>query len=79
MALRLRQMELAAKTMHGPVLKIRQLSEHAQNHVTYLKSLTAICLFTIQLLWRYDNVQGRLLLAPLMLKLFFGRKFLSTV
>ena len=23
---------------------------------TYLKSLTTICLFTIQLLWRYDNV-----------------------
>jgi len=23
---------------------------------TYLKSLTPICLFTIQLLWRYDDV-----------------------
>jgi len=34
MALRLRQMELSVKTVHGPVLKITQLSAHAQNHVT---------------------------------------------
>jgi len=34
MALRLRQMELSAKTMYGPVLKITQLSAHMQNHVS---------------------------------------------
>jgi len=34
MGLRLRQMELSAKTMYGPVLKITQLSTHAQNHVS---------------------------------------------
>jgi len=34
MALRLRQMELSVKTVHGPVLKITQLSAHAQNHVS---------------------------------------------
>ena len=34
MALRLRQMELSVKTAHGPVLKITQLSAHAQNHVS---------------------------------------------
>jgi len=34
MALRLRQMELSANTMYGPVLKITQLSAHAQNHVS---------------------------------------------
>jgi len=34
MALRLRQTELSAKTMYGPVLKITQLSAHAQNHVS---------------------------------------------
>ena len=33
MALRLRQ-KLSAKTMYGPVLKITQLSAHAQNHVS---------------------------------------------
>jgi len=33
MALRLRQMELSAKTMYGPVLKITHLCAHAQNHV----------------------------------------------
>jgi len=27
-------MELSAKTMYGPVLKITQLSAHAQNHVS---------------------------------------------
>jgi len=27
-------MELSAKTMYGPVLKIAQLSAHAQNHVS---------------------------------------------
>jgi len=34
MALRLRQMELSAKTVYGHVLKITQLSVHAQNHVS---------------------------------------------
>jgi len=34
MALRLRQMELSAKTAYSPVLKITQLSAHAQNHVS---------------------------------------------
>jgi len=34
MARRLRQMELLAKTVHGPVLKITQRSAHAQNHVS---------------------------------------------
>jgi len=46
-ALRLRQMELFAKTMHGPVLKITQLSAHAQNHVRIercRKSFTTIVL-----------------------------------
>jgi len=32
MALRLRQMELSAKTMYGPVLKITQLCAHVQHH-----------------------------------------------
>jgi len=27
-------MELSVKTVHGPVLKITQLSAHAQNHVS---------------------------------------------
>ena len=34
MALRLRQMELFAKRVYGPVLKITQRSAHAQNHVS---------------------------------------------
>jgi len=34
MALRLRQMESSTKTVYGPVLKITQLSAHAQNHVS---------------------------------------------
>jgi len=34
MALRLRQMELSAKTIYGHVLKITPLSHHAQNHVS---------------------------------------------
>jgi len=34
MALRLRQMELSAKTVYGPVLNTTQLSAHAQNHVS---------------------------------------------
>ena len=33
MALRLKQMESSAKTVYDPVLKIKQLSTHAQNHV----------------------------------------------
>jgi len=32
MAPRLREMELSAKTVYGPVLKTTQLSAHAQNH-----------------------------------------------
>jgi len=47
MALRLRQMELCAKTMYGPVLKITQLSAHAQNHVSIErchKSFTTVVL-----------------------------------
>jgi len=34
MALRLRQKELSAKTVYGPLLHITQLSAHAQNHVS---------------------------------------------
>jgi len=40
-------MELSAKTMYGPVLKITQFSAHAQNHVTTercRKSFTTIVL-----------------------------------
>jgi len=47
MALRLRQMELSVKTVNGPVLKITQLSAHAQNHVSIercRKSFTTIVL-----------------------------------
>jgi len=33
-ALRLKEMELSAKTVYGPVLKITQHSAHAQNHVS---------------------------------------------
>jgi len=45
MALRLRQMELLAKTVYDPVLKITQRSAHAQNHVNVQrcrKSFTTI-------------------------------------
>jgi len=47
MALQLRQMELSAKTVYGPVLKITQLSARAQNHgslVHCCKSFTTIVL-----------------------------------
>jgi len=47
MALRLRQMELSIKTVHGPVLKITQLSVHALIHVSIErchKSFTTIIL-----------------------------------
>ena len=47
MALRLRQMELLAKTVYGPVLKITKRSEHAQNHISVQrcrKSFTMIFL-----------------------------------
>jgi len=40
-------MELSAKTMYGPVLKIKQLSAHVQNHVSIErchKSFTTIVL-----------------------------------
>jgi len=47
MALRLREMELSAKTVYGPVLKITRLSAHAQNHISIelcRKSFTTIVL-----------------------------------
>jgi len=47
MALRLRQMELSAKTEYDHVLKITQFSAHAQNHVSIercRKSFTTIVL-----------------------------------
>jgi len=47
MALRLRQMELSAKTVYGPVLNFTQRSAHAQNHVSVQpcrKSFTTIVL-----------------------------------
>jgi len=47
MALRLKQMELSAKTVYGPVLKTTQRSAHAQNHVSvepWRKSFTTIVL-----------------------------------
>ena len=47
MALRLRQMELLAKTVYGPVLKITQRSAQAQNHISVQrcrKSFTTIVL-----------------------------------
>jgi len=47
MALRLKQMGLSAKTLHGPVLKITQRAAHAQNHVSVQpcrKSFTTIVL-----------------------------------
>ena len=47
MALRLRQMELLAKTVYGPVLKFMQHSAHAQMHVSVQrcrKSFTTIVL-----------------------------------
>jgi len=34
MALRLRQMELSAKIVYGPVLTITQISAYVQNHVS---------------------------------------------
>jgi len=47
MALRLKQMELSAKTVYGPMLKITPRSAHAQNHVSVelcRKSFTTIVL-----------------------------------
>jgi len=47
MAQRLRQMELLAKTVYGPVLKITQHSAHAQDHISVQrcrKSFTTIVL-----------------------------------
>jgi len=46
-AVRFRQIELSAKTVYGSVLKTRQLSVHAQNHVSIelcCKSFTTIVL-----------------------------------
>ena len=45
MALRLKQMQLSAKTVYGAMLKITQRSAHAQNHVSVQrcrKSLTTV-------------------------------------
>jgi len=47
MALRLKQMELSAKTVYCPVVKITQHSAHAQNYVSvpaWRKSFTTIVL-----------------------------------
>jgi len=47
MALRLKQMELSAKTVYGPVLKITQRSAHVQNHISVQrcrKSFTTVVL-----------------------------------
>jgi len=58
MSLRLRQMELSAKTMYGPELKITQLSEHAQNHVSierYRKSFTTVVLGDHDFPWIDSN------------------------
>jgi len=62
MALRLRQMELSAKTMYGPVLKITHLSALAQNHVSIeccRKSCTTIVVGNHYFVWiasNFDNV-----------------------
>jgi len=51
---------LSSKT----ALKAKKFTVHAPCHVssryggqktTYLESLTPVCLFTVQLLWGYDN------------------------
>jgi len=58
MSLRLRQMQLSAKTMYGPVLKITQLSAHAQNHVSIercRKSFTTIDLRDHDFPWIESN------------------------
>jgi len=58
MALRLRQMELSAKTKYGPVLKITQLSAHAHNHVSIercRKSFTTIVLGDHDFPWIPSN------------------------
>jgi len=58
MALQLRQMELSAKTMYGPVLKTTQLSAHVQNHVSIercRKSFTIIVLGNHDFPWIASN------------------------
>ena len=58
MALRLRQMELSAKTMYGPVLKTTQLSAHAQKHLSIErchKSFTTIILGNHDFPWIVSN------------------------
>ena len=52
MALGLRQMELSAKTMYGPVIKIIQLSAHAQNHASIERCRKS---FTMIFLGDHDN------------------------
>ena len=44
-------MELSAKTMYGPVLKVTQLSAHAQNHVSIERCRES---FTTIVLGDYD-------------------------
>jgi len=51
MALQLRQMELCVKTVYGPVLKVTQLSAHAQNHVSIERCHKS---FTIVVLGDHD-------------------------
>ena len=52
MALRLRQMELSAKNVYGlTVLKITELSAHAQNHVSVQRCRKS---FTIIFLGNHD-------------------------
>ena len=46
-------------TVHLQPLRMRRISwpmRRGQIFPTYLKSVTPICLFTIQMLWRYDDV-----------------------
>jgi len=59
MALRLRQLELSAKTMYGPVLKTTRLSAHAQNHVSIercRKSFTTIVLGDLNFPLNFGNL-----------------------
>jgi len=58
MALQSGQMELSTKTVYGPVLKITQLSAHAQNHVSmerWHKSFTTIVLSNHDFLLNASN------------------------
>jgi len=65
MAPPLRQMEVSAKTVYGPVLKTTQLSAHAQNHGSLERcrksppsfSATTI-LFNRFKFWQFDSIDG---------------------